>query len=97
MDSRTISKGKGLRKTGKCGKAKIYAGNRELAKLEKVLEQYHKKNTKKIYNTITKPCKKLIQKCSYRSISDTSSLCSFTYWLYIYGDKEPALEICEKG
>ena len=59
------------------------------------MEQYNKKNTKKTYNTITKPCKKLIQKCSYKSISDTSSLCSLAYWLYIYGDKEPALEICE--
>lgn len=63
--------------------------------LEKVLEQYHKKNTEKIYNTITKHCKKLIQKCSYKSISDTSCLCSLAYWLYIYGDKELALEICE--
>ena len=61
--------------------------------LEKVLEQYHKKNTEKIYNTIMKPCKKLIQKCSYKSISDTSCLCSLAYWLYIYGDKELALEI----
>ena len=59
------------------------------------MEQYHKKNTKKTYNTITKPCKKLIQKCSYKSISDTSSLCSLAYWLYIYGDKELALKICE--
>ena len=63
--------------------------------LEKVLEQYNKKNTKKTYNTLTKPCRKLIQKCSYKSISDTSSLCSLAYWLYIYGDKELALEICE--
>ncbi len=63
--------------------------------LEKVLEQYNKKNTQKTYQTITKPCKKLIQKCSYKSISDTSCLCSLAYWLYIYGDKEPALEICE--
>ena len=38
--------------------------------LEKILEQYHKKNAKKTYNTIIKPCKKLIQKCSYKSISE---------------------------
>lgn len=63
--------------------------------LEKILEQNNKKNTKRTYNTITKPCKKLIQKCSYKSISDTSSLCSLAYWLYIYGDKKSALEICE--
>jgi len=75
--------------------------------LEKVLEQYNKelstnyfspvpkKNTQKVYNTIIKPCKKLLQKCSYKSISDTDCLCSLAYWLYIYGDKELALEICE--
>lgn len=63
--------------------------------LEKVLKQYNKNKTKKAYNTIIKPCKKLIQKCSCKSVSDTSSLCSLAYWLYIYGDKEPALEICE--
>lgn len=63
--------------------------------LKKILEQYNKKNTHKTYNTIIKPCKKLIQKCSYKSISDTSCLCSLAYWLYIYGDKELALEICE--
>ena len=63
--------------------------------LEKILEQYNKKSTQKTYNAITKPCKKLIQKCSYKSISDTNCLCSLAYWLYIYGDKELALEICE--
>lgn len=63
--------------------------------LEKVLEQYHKENTQEIYNTIIKPCKKLIQKCSYKSTSDTDCLCSLAYWLYIYDDKELALEICE--
>ncbi len=63
--------------------------------LEKVLEQYNKKNTQKIYNTIIKPCRKLIQKCSYKSILDTSCLCTLAYWLYIYKDKKLALEICE--
>ncbi len=63
--------------------------------LEKVLEQYNKKNTQSIYNTIIRPCKKLLQKCSYKSILDTDCLCSLAYWLYIYGDKELALEICE--
>lgn len=38
---------------------------------------------------------KYFQKCSFESISDTSCLCSLAYWLYIYGDKELALEICE--
>ena len=63
--------------------------------LEKVLEQYNKKNTQKTYHTIIKPCKKLLQKCSYKSILDMGRLCSLAYWLYIYGDKALALEICE--
>lgn len=28
--------------------------------LEKILERYNKKNTPKVYNTIIKPCKKMI-------------------------------------
>ena len=63
--------------------------------LVKILEQYHKKNTQKAYHTITQPCKRLIQKCSFKSSSDTDCLCSLAYWLYIYGDKELALELCE--
>ena len=63
--------------------------------LERILEQYNKKNTSKTYNTIIEPCKRLIQKCSCTSSSDTGCLCSLAYWLYIFGDKEPALEICE--
>jgi len=63
--------------------------------LEKVVKQYNTKNTQKIYNTIIQPCKKLIQKCSYKSISDMNRLCSLAYWLYIYGNQELALEICE--
>lgn len=54
-----------------------------------------KKKTQKTYNTITKPCKKLIQKYSRKSFSDTICLCSLAYWLYIYEDKELALEICK--
>ncbi|MCM1541003.1 MAG: hypothetical protein NC121_07060 [Blautia sp.] len=63
--------------------------------LKKILQQYDQKNTRKIYHTIVMPCKKLIQKCSCKSSSDTDRLCSLAYWLYIYGDKELALEICE--
>lgn len=63
--------------------------------LEKVLEQYHEKDTPKIYDTIIRPCKKLIQKCSCKSVSDTARLCSLAYWLYIYQEKELALQICE--
>ena len=63
--------------------------------LKKILEQHDRNITPKIYITIIKPCKKLIQRCSFMSISDTSRLCSLAYWLYIYDRKELALELCE--
>lgn len=63
--------------------------------LENILEQYGRKVSPNIYHTIIKRCKQLIQKCSFTSLSDTGSLCSLAYWLYIYGHKELALEICE--
>lgn len=63
--------------------------------LEKILEQYGRKVSPDIYHTIIKPCKQLIQKCSFKSLSDTSSLCSLAYWLYICDYKKLALEICE--
>lgn len=63
--------------------------------LEKVLEQYEQRTPQNIYNNIIKPCKRLIQKCSFKSVSDIMRLCSLVYWLYIYDHKELALEICE--
>lgn len=62
--------------------------------LEKILRQYDNKKVQKIYNTIIYPCRKLMQKCSFKSVSDTTRLCRLAYWLYIYGDKEAALELC---
>ena len=63
--------------------------------LKKVLEQYGKRTTPIICNNVIKPCKRLIQKCSFKSNFDASRLCSLAYWLYIYGHKQLALEICE--
>ena len=63
--------------------------------LQVVLNQYGQKTAPGIYNNIIKPCKMLMQKCSFKSVSDTSRLCSLAYWLYIYGNKELALKICE--
>ena len=63
--------------------------------LKKILEQYNKETNKEIYNNVIKPCKSLIQKCSFKSHWDTSKLCSLAYRLYIYGDKQLALEVCE--
>ncbi|MFG6328332.1 MAG: hypothetical protein K1W06_02475 [Lachnospiraceae bacterium] len=62
--------------------------------LEKVLKQYSNKTTEKVYKNITRPCKELIQKCSFKSSWDTRKLCSLAYWLYIYGHKKLALDIC---
>lgn len=63
--------------------------------LQAVLEQYDQKAAPEIYHNITKPCKRLIQKCSFKSVWDTGCLCALAYWLYIYGNKELALKICE--
>lgn len=63
--------------------------------LKKVLEEYDKNPTPKMYNTVVKPCRQLIQKCSCTSGSDMRSLSSLAYWLYILGYKALALDICE--
>ena len=63
--------------------------------LKKVLEEYDKHQTSKKYNTVVKPCKQLIQKCSCKSASDMRKLSSLVYWLYIFEYKELSLEICE--
>ena len=63
--------------------------------LEKVLEEYEKNPTPKMYDTVVKPCKQLIQKCSFKSVSDMRRLSALAYWLYILGYKIIALEICK--
>jgi hypothetical protein len=63
--------------------------------LKKILELNSEKTAHVIYNNVIKPCKKLIQKCSFKSCYDTSRLCALAYWLYIYEYKQLALEICE--
>lgn len=63
--------------------------------LKKVLEEFGKNTTPKKYNTVVKPSKQLIQKCSCTSASDIRRLRDLTYWLYIFGFKIFALKICE--
>ncbi len=63
--------------------------------IAKVLAQYDRKVPQKVYQSIIVPGRQLMQKCSFKSLSDADKLCSFAYWLYIYGQKEFALEICE--
>lgn len=62
--------------------------------LKKVLEEYDKSPTPKMYNTVVKPCRQLIQKCSCKSASDMRRLSALAYWLYILEYKELALDIC---
>ena len=40
-------------------------------------------------------CKKLIKKCSFTSGADATNLCELAYWLYVVGDSENALKVCE--
>ena len=63
--------------------------------LQAVLDQYDQKVAPGIYQNIIKPCRSLVQKCSFKSVSDTSCLCALAYWLYIYGNKALALKLCE--
>lgn len=69
--------------------------NMMIPTLKKVLEEYDKNPTPKKYNTVVKPSKQLIQKCSCKSASDIRRLRDLTYWLYIFGYKILALELCE--
>lgn len=40
-------------------------------------------------------CKKLIKKSSFTSSADATNLCELAYWLYVIGDKENSLKVCE--
>lgn len=40
-------------------------------------------------------CKKLTKKCSFTSGADATNLCELAYWLYVAGDSENALKVCE--
>lgn len=63
--------------------------------LTKIIEHTNKNKTHKTYKVIISPCRRLLQKCSCKSYSDMSNLCSLAYWLYIYDYKALALEVCE--
>ena len=55
---------------------------------EKIMESHKEKK-------ILSLCKKLIKKCSFTSSADVISLCELAYWLYVVGDDENALKVCE--
>ena len=63
--------------------------------LEQVLELYKGKTVQGIYIHVIRPCRRLIQKCSFKSSNDAGMLYSLAYWLYIYEHKHLALKICE--
>ena len=55
---------------------------------EEILESHKEKK-------IISLCKKLIRKCSFTSGADATNLCELAYWLYVIGDSENALKVCE--
>lgn len=63
--------------------------------LQAVFAQYGPRNTPKIYRTVLQPCRRLLQKCSCKSVMDTSRYCTLAYWLYIFGNRQAALALCE--
>lgn len=63
--------------------------------LQTVFAQYGPRNTPKIYRTILQPCRRLLRKCSCKSVADMSRYCTLAYWLYLYGNKPAALALCE--
>ncbi len=71
----------------------LYFHQRLKPLLEKVLALSN--NSPKAYYTLKKPCKRLMQKCSFKSLMDAEALCSLLYWLYIYGEGVLALELCD--
>lgn len=55
---------------------------------EEIMESHKEKK-------IISLCKKLIKKCSFTSGADATNLCELAYWLYVVGDCENALKVCE--
>ena len=55
---------------------------------EEIMESHKEKK-------IISLCKKLIKKCSFTSSTDVTNLCELAYWLYVVGDSENALKVCE--
>ena len=55
---------------------------------EEIMESHKEKK-------IISLCKKLIKKCSFTSGADATNLCELAYWLYVVGDSEDALRVCE--
>jgi len=55
---------------------------------EEIMESHKEKK-------IISLCKKLIKKCSFTSGADATNLCELVYWLYVVGDDDNALKVCE--
>ena len=55
---------------------------------EEIMESHKEKK-------IISLCKKLIKKCSFTSGADVTNLCELAYWLYVVGDDDNALKVCE--
>ena len=55
---------------------------------EEIMESHKEKK-------IISLCKKLIKKYSFTSGADATNLCELAYWLYVVGDDDNALKVCE--
>ena len=55
---------------------------------EEIMESHKEKK-------IISLCKKLIKKCSFTSGAAATNLCELAYWLYVVGESETALKVCE--
>ena len=55
---------------------------------EEIMESHKEKK-------IISLCKKLIKKYSFTSGADATNLCELVYWLYVVGDDDNALKVCE--
>jgi hypothetical protein len=40
-------------------------------------------------------CKKILKKCNFKSAKDTSCITELAVWLYIYGNDEAAIGVCD--
>jgi hypothetical protein len=54
-----------------------------------IFEQIKEKCQKK---KVVSLCNKLLKKCSFKSGADCENLCHLAYWLYVYGEKELAMD-----
>ena len=53
-----------------------------------ILEKSDKKKVQSL-------CKKILKKCSFNSQSDLYNIVDLAYWLYIYGETDDSIQVCD--